>query len=96
MKRLIRFSVYCGRQGDLSGLFVYEDEEWDTLQEAIKEDRSMFFYEVLGKHSQVTVTCAEEDIFKIESEDQDFLDKLVDLLGYHISGCNPLDYLQEE
>ena len=72
--------------GDVSGLFVSTREELATAY-----GKHVYFGEILGKHSEVSGTL-EENEFEILSEDQDFIDKLVALLGTSISGYNPFDY----
>lgn len=81
---LYRFFVDCGRSGDLEGLFVAQPEE---LNEAY--GTTLYFGEVLGKHSEVTVKFGPEDITLI-SEDKEFVKKLVEIVGVDVSGFNPL------
>jgi hypothetical protein len=84
---LVSFFHEFGRSGELDGLFV-------TTQEKLMASigKLAYFGEVLGKHSEVELRTKEED-YEIKSEDQDFIAKLVELLGTDISGFNPLDYV---
>lgn len=90
MNILVRFYWDCGRQGSVEGLFVTQQEVLDKAYE-----KDVYFGEILGKHSEVYGTLDREDI-EVVSEDQDFIEKLVDLLGVDISGYNPLDYIRDD
>jgi len=87
---LVEYFVECGRMGDLNGLFVCTEEE---MQQAI--GKTVEWGEVLGKHSDIYHVLKPEH-FTIKSNDQEFISKLVDLLGYSISGFNPIDKLSED
>lgn len=88
---LAKFEWDVRRMGTVEGLFVTTTEE---LEKAYGHE--IYFGEILGKHSEVAGTLDREDI-EIKSDDQDFIDKLVSLLGSErISGYCPLDYFQEE
>lgn len=88
MRKLYRFYWDCGRQGDVDGLFTSEES---TVNESI--GKHVYFGEILGKHSEVHGTLSAEDI-EVVSDDQDFIEKLENLLGTNISGYNPLHYLR--
>lgn len=88
MNKLYKFEVDYGRHGDLSGLFISSDEELNLLN-----DTTIFFGEVLGKHSEVWIDDFQwQDYCTVVSEDQDKINWLIELLGYSISGYNPEDY----
>lgn len=90
MKKLYSFYWDCGRMGDVEGLFIATEKE---VNEAI--GRTLYLGEILGKHSEVFGELKKEDL-KVKSDDQDFIQQLGDLLGDHLSGYNPLDYIQAE
>ena len=46
MKGLYEFYWECGRQGDLTGVFIADSESVAALL-----DKEIYFGEVLGKHS---------------------------------------------
>jgi methyl coenzyme M reductase gamma subunit len=90
MQVLVKFYWDCGRNGDLSGVFIAEK---DKVESIIGKD--VYFGEVLGKHSDICGTIEEKDI-KTLSEDQDFIKKCLEIFGTkNISGYNPLDYMEE-
>jgi len=92
-KVLVSFAVDMGRSGELTGLFVTTQSELKSLY-----GRYVYFGEVLGKHSDVSVTLAEEH-FTVKSDEQDFVEKVMNIVadgGSTISGYNPFDYLDEE
>jgi len=89
-KILVRFFWDCGRQGDVDGLFVTTKADLERAY-----DKSVYFGEILGKHSEVYGTLERSDI-EIVSEDQVFIEQLTHLLGEHLSGYNPLDYIRDE
>lgn len=86
---LVRFAWDCGRMGNVEGLFVTTQEELDVAY-----GKEVYFGEILGKHSEVHGTLTIEDI-TVVSEDQDFIEKLVALLGTSLSGYNPLSYIED-
>ncbi|WPJ20534.1 hypothetical protein vBPFY1MI_75 [Pseudomonas phage vB_PF_Y1-MI] len=88
-KLLVSFHWDCGRMGGVEGLFI-------TTQSALEcgYGKRVYFGEILGKHSEVYGTLETKDI-EVISEDQDFIEKLEDLLGVSISGYNPLEYISE-
>ena len=91
MKALYEMDIDCGRMGNVTGLFVADKE---TVEQTI--GKYIYFGEVLGKHSEVSGALEEADL-TIKSEDQDFITKLVEIIGSNnISGYNPLNYLQED
>lgn len=89
-KILVRFFWDCGRMGDVDGLFVTTKADL-----ARAYDKRVNFGEILGKHSDVSGTLERSDI-EIVSEDQIFIEQLTHLLGNHLSGHNPLDYIRDE
>jgi hypothetical protein len=91
MKALYQFYWDCKRSGDVTGLFVAHKTE---VEAAI--GRNVNFGEILGKHSEICGVLETDDL-TIKSEDQEFIAKLVDVIGRNtISGYNPLEYLGED
>ena len=82
---LYRFYENCGRMGDLEGIFFFFLKE-------IEDDIGLLVYfgEVLGKHSDISVEITKNNIKKIDA-DQDFIDK-ANSLGIIPTGYNPLEY----
>jgi hypothetical protein len=85
---LYRFHWDCGRMGDVEGLFIATQAEVDA---AI--GKSIYFGEILGKHSEVYGDLEEGDI-SLVSDDQDKVAWLQELLGSSLSGYNPLGYIR--
>ena len=91
MKKLYEFYWDYSRYGELEGLFIAEEEDVDKL---IGE--TVYFGEVLGKHSEVFGSIDKEDII-IKSEDQGLIRDLQEVFsGSTLSGYNPLDYYEPE
>lgn len=90
MKNLYRFFWDCGRQGDVDGLFIATPE-----QVAAATGKSVYFGEILGKHSEIFGELDADDV-EIISSDSEKVAWLEELLGNSVSGYNPLDYLSEE
>ena len=91
MKKLYEFYWDYSRYGELEGLFIAEEEDVDKL---IGE--TVYFGEVLGKHSEVFGDIDKEDII-IKSEDQGLIRDLQEVFsGSTLSGYNPLDYYEPE
>lgn len=89
-KVLVRFYWDAGRMGSVEGLFITTKAELNKAY-----DKYVYFGEILGKHSEVCGTLERSDV-EFVSEDQDFIQKLEELLGSDISGYNPLDYIRDE
>lgn len=87
MNKLYSYSD-SGRGWSIEGVFVSTDEE---LKELYGKD--LYYGEVCGKPSELTLNFSEGD-FTIVTEDQDFIVKFVDLIGY--TGYNPFSYLPED
>lgn len=88
MKGIYRFHWDCGRAGDISSIFVAEDEDVNAVI-----GKKVYFGEVLGKHSEVYGTVADDEITLVSSEpaDVEMFERL------HLStGLNPLNFLDEE
>lgn len=91
MKKLYEMVWDCGRMGMLEGLFVAEESDMDALI-----GKEIYFGEVLGKHSEICGELEARDI-DVKSDDQEFIEKLVKVIGHtSISGFNPFDYYEEE
>lgn len=92
MKAIYSFYWDCGRQGDVSGMFIADKNYVETCIGS-----SVYFGEILGKHSEVYGTLDAEDL-SVMTDDQDFIEKFETIMGLTdtISGYNPLDYLTEE
>jgi len=90
METIYRMEFDYGRMGSLSGLFIAESDEIDTL---ITSEREINFGEILGKHSDVCCSLTRSDIDVISSDpaDIEFFKRLNLQTGY-----NPLDFLSEE
>lgn len=86
---LYTFFLDCGRSGSVEGLFIATEEE---VQETI--GKSIYFGEVLGKHSELIHTLKKEDV-KIISQDQEKVEWLEKLLGRSVSGLNPIAIYQD-
>lgn len=91
MKVLAKFYWDCGRMGDVHGLFICDKADLEAAY-----GREVYFGEILGKHSEIYGTLEANDI-TVKSEDQDFIAKLLEIIGSStISGYNPLSYFSEE
>ncbi len=62
MNKLYRYHAYCGRMGTLNGVFAVDDEGEACLRALIESRRAIYFGEVLGKHSEVTVVLEPKDL----------------------------------
>lgn len=90
MSNLYSFYWDVRRMGSVEGLFICDPE---TLESHY--GKSVYFGEILGKHSDIYGTLDREDI-KLVSDDQDKVAWLEGLLGETVSGYNPLDYIEEQ
>ena len=86
MKALYRLKFDCGRQGELKGIFIAETEDVKFL---VENKVSVYFGEVLGKHSEIYGTVERQEIEEITKE-QNVLD-IVEKYGLS-NGHNPFEY----
>lgn len=86
MKALCRLNFDCGRQGSLEGIFIADTEDVKYLKE---NNICVYFGEVLGKHSEIYGSIAENEIEVITTEEN-----VVDIVEkYGLStGYNPFEY----
>ena len=83
----------CGRMGCLESVFIADDV---IVKEITSSSSSVYFGEVLGKHSEIYGHIGEAEI-EIKSEDQELIAKLEELFGETISGHNPVEiYLEQK
>jgi len=82
---LFRFNLDCGRMGSLEGVFEAEQHEVDTLI-----GKTVYFGEVLGKHSEIIVKIENSHITLLTSDDE-FISKAREY-GISFVGTNPFDY----
>lgn len=78
MKKLFRFTFFCGRQGSLHGLFVADDADVARAM-----GTTIDFDEPFGKHSFLNYTISMEH-FEIVTDDQDFIAKWEQ---YEVGSC---------
>lgn len=90
MKKLYKFYVDFGRQGDLEGLFIAKDTDVKKLM-----GTEVYFGEVLGKHSEVSEVMME-DMFTAIEIPKETLELLEKELGQTWSGLNPFDFESED
>ena len=75
------------RGGELQGTFTCDKEIISQLY-----GKNIYFGEVLGKHSELSIDFDEAD-FELLTDDQEFISKYELLVGD--TGYNPFDYLPE-
>jgi len=77
-----------GRMGELDGLFIADHEELLNL-----DGKTIYFGEVLGKHSEVIVEFSYDEDIDVRTQDQDFIKKFQEIMGENFStGYSPLDF----
>lgn len=90
MKKVYKFHWDCGRQGDVRGVFIAESDKVDAL---IESGKTIYFGEILGKHSEIYGSLSKSDL-KVLTENPEEV-ALVERLELS-SGYNPLDYISED
>ncbi|WP_293705995.1 hypothetical protein [Stenotrophomonas sp. UBA7606] len=90
MQGIYKFHVYCGRMGSLDGVFIADSE---LVAQAIEKGQEAYFYEVLGKHSEISVGLCNENITLVSQDEA-----VVRVIEEHdlCSGINPFEYLRED
>lgn len=87
MEGLYKFYEDCGRMGYLEGIFVEDSEKINNLL-----GQSVYFGEVLGKHSEIIVDINSKNI-ELITTDPNVLRVVKD---YDLeSGYNPFNYVEE-
>lgn len=81
---IYKLFVDCGRMGDLRGIFEATPLEIEELM-----GKRINFGEVLGKHSDISVTM-DEDCIAFLTDDEDFIEK-ARLYNLIPTGINPFD-----
>jgi len=76
--KLLRFELCMSRSSDISGVFVVNDEQWESLCQL--NGNKVYLGEVAGKHSEVSFDFDVEDI-EVLCEDNDFITKMVSMVG---------------
>lgn len=85
-KGLYKFYWDCGRMGDVQGVFIAESERVASVIGS-----SIYFGEILGKHSEVYGTLEEKDLTLVTEDPA-----VLEALGDFSAGHNPLDYVEGE
>lgn len=91
MKGIYQFYCDFGRMGELEGIFIADSKEVESTI-----GNTVYFGEVLGKHSDIDLDI-EEEHFELKTEDQEFIEKFEEIMGSgNISGFNPIMLYQEQ
>ena len=85
MKALFKMNFDCGRDGSLEGIFIADTEDVMYL---VKNNISVYFGEVLGKHSDVSGRVDKREITMITTDEN--VIRVVCEHGLE-SGYNPFD-----
>ena len=85
--KLWKFYWYCGRMGELSGVFVATEKEVNAVI-----GQEIDFGEVLGKHSKIAGPLKPEDVREM-AVSYEFIKEFDEVFGS--IGYNPLDYIRE-
>jgi hypothetical protein len=100
---LVEYYEDFGRMGCLTGLFITTRDELDKVI-----GKSLYWGEVLGKHSEIITESLSISDMKILSEDQEFLNKMLEIFPLAldhdnkvlpwrtINGYNPLEQYHDE
>ena len=86
MKAIYKLNLDCGREGSLYGIFIADKEYVNVL---VNNDIEVYFGEILGKHSDISLTINDTDIELITDDA-----KVIDMFEeYELStGINPFGY----
>lgn len=84
------YSVDFGRHGTVEGTILTTANQLKKLF-----GKSIYFGDVLGKHSDVSIIFEDEDDFELLTSDQEFIKKAVE---YKVvpKGYDPFDYIDLE
>lgn len=86
MEAIYKFHFDCGRQGELTGLFIADS---DKITELIESERVIYFGEALGKHSEVFGPIEDADLTLVTTD----IKVIAVIKHYELeNGYNPLNY----
>ena len=89
--KLYKFFWDCGRQGEVTGLFVADPERVNK-----HIGKEVYFGEILGKHSEVYGVLEEGDLEVLNVPD-DVVKTLFDAIGDEtIAGYNPITTIEDQ
>ncbi len=93
-KAVYTFDCDFYRGGSVCGTFVQEIQKID---DAKRQDHSIYFGEVLGKHSQIEAYFSDLDLKKITDDEKlvDAFEEILRLANKTHFGYNPFDYIEE-
>lgn len=85
-KAVYKLNVNCGRQGNLTGLFIAKKS---YVKKLIDDGIEVYFGEVLGKHSEIYGTIEEKEIIFVSDNSE-----VIKIIEEHEleSGYNPFHY----
>lgn len=103
MLRLVRFQYIGSTYALVAGMNVYDQDDWDFLQRAIRSKTILYMGSISGKHSEVDLDLGSTNVmFEVLSEDQELIAKLLvatggstNILGYCLVS-KLQDQLEEE
>lgn len=85
-KGIYKFSLDCGRMGDLEGVFIATDQQ---VKELISCKIEVYFGEILGKHSEVWSKIEKKHIKLLTTD----INAIEVVEKYDLTnGVNPFDY----
>ena len=87
-KYIYKFSIYCGRQGDIKSTFIATEEEVMGLA-----GKSFYFSEPFGKFSEVSGYFEGEYFSRVECDESAV--SVVESLGILPTGHYPFDSISE-
>lgn len=89
-ENIYEFFADFGRMGEIDGYFIATPEEVAAM---IAEEPTLYFGEVLGKHSEVVLDLTADHI-SLKSDNAEAVAVVKDLFGESVAGFNPLDYYE--
>ena len=88
--KVFRYTQYCGRMGELDGIFALNDDEVEWMNKWLDYyDGEIYFGEVLGKHSAIIGYFEYFEELYVSDEVTEFVRE------YGPFGFNPFHYMYE-
>ena len=95
INKIVKFSCDLGRMGEIESLEWLTKEDEELLDWAREKDITLWFGEVLGKHSDVWCKMSALQC-KILTEDQDFIVRAHEIFGEeHFGNIHVIGYLKD-
>ena len=93
-RAIYTFDCDLGRMGNVSGTFLQEIQK---VENAKRNEYTVYFGEILGKHSDIQLYVSELDLTQVTKDEKlvNAFEEILSLAGITHFGYNPFDYFED-